>query len=193
MFATLKAYCQSLLPFTAGELALIDTHFTAHFLDKGELLLRQNKTCTFLAFVSTGCIRHFYVKEGIAHTCEISPEQHWVTDFRSFQQGTPAIMNLEALEKTEVFLVQKEALQKLYAQCEKFETFGRLMTEQIVQRATERTMSLTADTPEERFQNLVSQEPQLLQRVPQKYLASLLGIRPESLSRIRARVARRRT
>ena len=193
MFATLKAYCQSLLPFTAGELELLDFHFSTQVLCKGALLLREGQTCNFLAFVSAGCIRHFHVKDGIEHTCEISPEHNWVTDFRSFQQGIPAIMNLEALEQTEVFLVQKEALEKLYAQCEKFETFGRLMTEQIVQRATERTMSLAADTPEERFRNLVSQEPQLLQRAPQKYMASLLGIRPESLSRIRSRVAGRRT
>ena len=97
-------------------------------------------------------------------------------------------MNLQAMEDTTVFVIRKENLYKLYTECNKYETFGRLMAEQVAQRATEIAMSLSSDKPEERFQNLLNKQPDLFQRVPQKYIANFLGVSPESLSRIRNRI-----
>ena len=97
-------------------------------------------------------------------------------------------MNLQAMENTSVFLIRKENLARLYKECNKYETFGRLMAEQVAQRATEIAMSLSSDKPEERFQNLIKKQPDLFQRVSQKYIANFLGISPESLSRIRSRI-----
>ena len=92
------------------------------------------------------------------------------------------------MENTAVFVISKENLYKLYAECNKVETFGRLMAEQVAQRTTEIAMSLSSDKPEERFQNLIKKHPNLFQRIPQKYIASFLGVSPESLSRIRSRI-----
>ena len=97
-------------------------------------------------------------------------------------------MNLQAMEDTTVFVIRKQNLYKLYTECNKYETFGRLMAEQVAQRATEIAMSLSSDKPEERFQNLIKKQPDLFQRIPQKYIANFLGISPESLSRIRSRI-----
>jgi CRP-like cAMP-binding protein len=97
-------------------------------------------------------------------------------------------MNLQALEETKVLIIRKENLYKLYNECRKYETFGRMMAEQVAQRATEIAMSLSSEKPEERFENLMLKQPDLFQRVPQKYIANFLGISPESLSRIRGRV-----
>ena len=66
------------------------------------------------------------------------------------------------------------------------------MAEQVAQRATEIAMSLSSDQPEERYQNLLKKQPDLFQRIPQKYIANFLGISPESLSRIRSRILRKR-
>ncbi len=92
------------------------------------------------------------------------------------------------MENTTVYIVKKENLHKLYSQCPKYETFGRLMAEQVAQRATEIAMSLSSEKPEERFLNLLKNQPDLFQKVPQKYLANFLGISPESLSRIQKRI-----
>ena len=89
---------------------------------------------------------------------------------------------------TIVFIIKKENLYKLYNECSKYETFGRLMAEQVAQRATEIAMSLSSDKPEERFQNLLKKQPNLFMRVPQKYIANFLGVGAESLSRIRSRI-----
>ncbi|MEQ8414229.1 MAG: hypothetical protein RIB71_07170 [Imperialibacter sp.] len=125
-------------------------------------------------------------------TCDLSFANSWVTDFQSFTHGTSCIMNLQALENSTVFVVTKKNLIDLYKECGKYETFGRLMAEQVAQRATEIAMSLSSDKPEERYLKLINDHPDVLQRVQQKYVANFLGISPESLSRIRQRIVQNR-
>jgi len=188
MFNKLKIFCEATVPLTQEELKLIDHYFDVRELKKKEFLLQDGKVCNFIGFIAAGTIRQFHIKDGVEKTCDISFENNWVTDFQSFTNNTACIMNLQAMENTTVFVISKENLYKLYKQCGKYETFGRLMTEQVAQRATEIAMSLSSDKPEERFQNLLKKQPDLFQHVPQKYIANLLGISPESLSRIRSRI-----
>ncbi|MFN8338976.1 MAG: Crp/Fnr family transcriptional regulator [Saprospiraceae bacterium] len=188
MFNRLKKYCTTIVTLTDSELKLIDTYFEVKDLKKKDFLLQDGKVCNFIGFIANGTIRHFHIKDGVEKTCDISFENSWVTDFQSFTHSTSCIMNLQAMTDTTVFIIKKENLFKLYNECNKFETFGRLMAEQVAQRATEIAMSLSADKPEERFQNLLKKQPDLFQRVPQKYIANFLGISPESLSRIQKRI-----
>jgi signal-transduction protein with cAMP-binding, CBS, and nucleotidyltransferase domain len=188
MFEKLKAYCKTFIPLTDEELGLIEKYFETSKIKKKDFLLRDGKVCNFLGFIAEGTIRHFHIKEGIEKTCDISFENSWVTDFQSFTHDTSCRMNLQAMDGTTVFLIKKENLYKLYNECHKYETFGRLMAEQVAQRATEIAMSLSSEKPEERFQNLLRKQPDLFQRVPQKYIANFLGISPESLSRIQKRI-----
>jgi CRP-like cAMP-binding protein len=192
MFDTLKEYCRKIVPLTDNELKLIDNYFESTHLDKKDFLLTDGKICNFIAFISEGTIRHFHIKNGIEKTCDISFANSWVTDFQSFTYGTSCIMNLQALENTTVFFIKKENLIALYEKCGKYETFGRLMAEQVAQRATEIAMSLSSDKPEERYLNLIKNHPDIFQRVQQKYIANFLGVSPESLSRIRNRTATKR-
>ncbi|TAE32228.1 MAG: Crp/Fnr family transcriptional regulator [Cytophagales bacterium] len=191
MFDSLKTYCQNVVPLTGDELKLIDTFFEQKAVKRKDLLLQNGKVCNFIGFIANGTIRHFHVKEGVERTCDISFENAWVTDFQSFTQNTPGIMNLQAVEDTTVLIIKKDSLYKLYTECAKYETFGRVMAEQVAQRATEIAMSLSSEKPEERFQNLLKRQPDLFQRVPQKYIANFLGISPESLSRIRSRILKK--
>jgi CRP-like cAMP-binding protein len=188
MYNELKAYCKAVVPLSDDELLLIDTYFEVKQLKKKEFLLQDGKVCNFIGFIVEGTIRHFHIKDGVEKTCDISFENSWTTDFQSFTHNTSGIMNLQALEETKVLIIRKENLYKLYNECRKYETFGRLMAEQVAQRATEIAMSLSSEKPEERFENLMHKQPDLFQRVPQKYIANFLGISPESLSRIRSRV-----
>ena len=191
MYAKLKNYCKEIVSLSDVELELIDRYFEFKVLAKKDFLLQDNKVCNFIAFVAEGSIRHFHIKDGVEKTCDISFDNFWVTDFQSFTYDTVGKMNLQAMEETTVFLIKKQNLFKLYRACGKYETFGRLMAEQVAQRATEIAMSLSSEKPEERFQNLIKKQPDLFQRVPQKYIANFLGISPESLSRIRNRIIRR--
>lgn len=188
MYQSLKAYCKKIIDLEESELDLIDMYFKERTLRKKQLLFREGKVCDFMAFIVEGSIRHFHVKDGDEKTCDISFEHSWVTDFQSFTHAIPGQMNLQAMENTKVLFIDKKGLLELYQKCSKYETFGRIMTEQVLQKATEIAMSLSADKPEERFQKLLNKQPELFQRVPQKYIANFLGISPESLSRIRKRI-----
>jgi CRP-like cAMP-binding protein len=192
MYDKLKKYCSQIVPFSDAELALIDRYFEKKVLKKKEFLLQDNRVCNFIAFIESGVIRHFHIKDGVEKTCDISFDNSWVTDFQSFTFETLGKMNLQAMEETTVFIIRKQDLYKLYRECNKYETFGRLMAERVAQKATEIAMSLSSDKPEERFQNLIKNQPDLFQRVPQKYIANFLGISPESLSRIRKRIFQKR-
>jgi CRP-like cAMP-binding protein len=192
MYEKLKAYCKQKVPLSNSELDLIDSHFEVKTLRKKEFLQQDNKVCNFIAFIAEGSIRHYHVKDGIEKTCDISFENSWVTDFQSFTYETVSKMNLQAMEDTTVFIITRPNLFRLYKECPKYETFGRLMAEQVAQRATDIAMSLSSDKPEERFQKLIKTQPDLFQRVPQKYIANFLGISPESLSRIRNRILHKR-
>ena len=188
MYGKLKTYCKNTVPFTEEELKLIDVYFEVNDLKKKDFLIQNGKVCDFIGFVEKGTIRYFHIKDGVEKTCDISFENYWVTDFQSFTHNTACVMNLQAMEDTTIFIIKKENLYKLYNECNKYETFGRIMAEQVAQRATEIAMSLSSDKPEERFQNLIKKQRDLFQRIPQKYIANFLGISPESLSRIRSRI-----
>ena len=188
MFDSLKTYCKTKVPLTVAELELIDQYFEIKQLKKKGFLLQGGKICNFVGFIADGTIRHFHLKDGVEKTCDISFENSWVTDFQSFLHNTAGVMNLQAMETTTVFMVTNTNLNKLYKECSKYETFGRLMAEQVAQRATEIAMSLSSEKPEERFQNFFKKQSDLFQRVPQKYIANFLGVSPESLSRIQKRI-----
>jgi CRP-like cAMP-binding protein len=91
------------------------------------------------------------------------------------------------LKEAELYLINKNDLFRIYVENRNIESFGRIMAEQIAVRTIDIAMSLSSEKPEERVRKLIEQRPELFQQVPQKYLANLLGISPESLSRIRAR------
>ncbi len=188
MLEDLKNYCQSVLPFSPEELAHIDQYFKVKIFNKKDYLLTAGAPCQFLGFITKGAVRHFHIKDGNEKTCDLSFEQAWVTDFKSFNEGTISQMHLQAMAETTVCLIQKKDLMHLYASHQNFERFGRIMAEQVAQRATDIAMSLSSEKPEERVSNLMYTQPDLFQKIPQKYIANFLGINPESLSRIRKRI-----
>ncbi|MEO9891812.1 Crp/Fnr family transcriptional regulator [Aurantibacter sp.] len=191
MFNELKKYCEKIVPVSSQELELIDQYFVQKTLKKKEYLLEDDSICNFLGFIAKGSIRHFHIKNGLEKTCDISFENSWVTDFQSFTTETRCIMNLQAMENSVVYTIEKKQLGNLYQECTKYETFGRLMAEEVANRATRIAISLSSVKPEERYLNLINNRPDFFQRIPQKHIANFLGINPESLSRIRARIQKK--
>ncbi len=185
----LKQYCQQFVSLNADELALIDSYFVTVSIQRHAFLLQEGHICDFIAFVNEGLIRHFHTKDGEERTCDFSFQNRFLTDFTSFTNRVPSIYSLQALQETTLLIIKKENLLRLYQECPKYETFGRLMAEGVAQRATEIAMSLSSQKPEERYKALLQNHPDLFQKVQQKYIANFLGISPESLSRIRRRVA----
>lgn len=157
-------------------------------LKRKELLLSEGDICKYSYFVSKGCLRYFYSVDGHEHTGQFFFENNWYTDLESFLTGKPSRQNIEALEPTQILTISKDSLEKLYLLNPKFERFGRLMAERAFIGIKQRTEMLTNQSAEERYINLIRDRPKVIERIPQHYIASYIGIQPQSLSRIRKKL-----
>lgn len=188
MTESLLKYCSDHIQLTAADKNAIESHFTCIKLKRKDFLLREGTVCNFVAFLNTGIIRHFHIKDGNEITCDITLQNNFITDFRSLTQNIPSGYNFQILKEAELMVIKKNDLFRLYEENRNIESLGRIMAEQVAQRTIDIAMSLSSDKPEERVEKLICQRPDLFQEVPQRYLANLLGLSPESLSRIRARL-----
>ena len=187
MFENLINYCSSFILLSAIDKEALALNFKHTTIKRNDFLLKEGKVCDFIAFVNSGVIRHYHLKDGKEITCDVTLKNSFITDFRSFTQGIPSEYNFQILKNAELFIIKKRELLELYNNNKNIETLGRIMAEQVALRMIDTAMSLSSDKPQERVEKLILQRPDLFQEVPQRYLANLLGISPESLSRIRAR------
>ena len=187
MIENLLNYCSRYIQLAELDQRAIELNFKPIKLKRKNYLLKEGMICDFVAFLNSGVIRHYHIKEGNEITCDITLQHNFITDFKSLTQNIPTKYNFQILKDAELFVINKNDLLRLYAENRNIESFGRIMAEQVAQRTIEIAMSLSSDKPEERVEKLLKQRPDLFQEVPQRYLANLLGISPESLSRIRGR------
>lgn len=188
MHAQPQSHLSKLIELNATEAEAFSKAFTLRKLKRKEILLHEGEVCRYTAFILKGCLRYFYNVEGQEHTGQFFFENSWYTDYESFLSEKPSKQNIEALEKTEILLLQKKDLEKLYETYPKFERFGRLMAENAYLGVRKKNENLVNLSPEDRYLKLVKERPKVIERVAQHYIASFLGIQPQSLSRIRKRI-----
>jgi CRP-like cAMP-binding protein len=155
---------------------------------KKEFLLQEGKICNKITFVNNGCMRLFYNVEGVENTIQFFFGNSWYTDYASFLTGNPTIENMQALEESEVVQIKKDDLYKLYDSMPVFEKVGRIFAENAYLSISQLNQMKTNEEPEVRYINLLKTRPELVQQIPQHYIASYLGVKPETLSRIRKRI-----
>lgn len=155
---------------------------------KRELILQEGQVCGHVYFINSGCLRYFYNVDGQENTAQFFFENAWYTDFDSFLTGRPSKLNIQALEKTEVLMLSFKNIHELYDKIPKFERLGRKLAENAFLGVRNRNEMLENFTAEERYLNLIKERPKVMERVPQHFIASYIGIKPESLSRIRRNI-----
>jgi CRP/FNR family transcriptional regulator, anaerobic regulatory protein len=155
---------------------------------KKAFLLQQGQICNKVSFINTGCMRLFYEVEGVENTVQFFFADRWYTDYESFLTGNPTIENLQALEDCEVIQFKKSDLYNLYITHPVFERVGRILAENAFLSLSKLNKMLTNEEPQQRYLSLLSQRPEVVKNISQHYIASYLGIKPESLSRIRKRI-----
>lgn len=164
---------------------------TTRRLRKKEWLMRQGDICRMVTFIHSGSLRLFHTVDGEEKTIQFFFENALYTDYLSFLTEKPTIENVEAMEACELVQFSRVGLEQLYRQHPVFERIGRISAERAFLSLSARNTLLTNQPPEARYQQLIQDRPDLFQRVPQYHIASFLGIKPESLSRIRKRMATR--
>jgi len=154
-------------------------------LKKKDLLLKEGRVCNFIAFMNSGVLREYSYQNGKEITVDFVGENQFTSDYQSFIQQTPSKQYLEALTDVELLILEKEGINSLFDKYKIWERFGRLIIEKIFCIAEEKRKKIIATTHDEQYRNFVEAYPQIIQQVPQYYIASYLGVTPEHLSRLR--------
>lgn len=162
-------------------------HLVLRSLEKGEFLLREGTICNYYWFVREGLLRTFYYKDSTEIVTFFGYPGMILTSNQSYVFREPCLDNIQAITPVEVYAINREAYSSLYEKSEKIRKIEKLTSDLYIFWLEERLRLLQFCTAQERYANLLEHEPHLVSQIPVAYLASYLGITPETLSRIRAR------
>lgn len=173
---------------SARDIEIVESLFDTKTLAKGELFLQEGKICRDLGFINKGLVFYYVTNDGTEVVHNFAMENEFVCNYDSLINKTPSQKNIIALEPTELLCISYNKLLQLYKSISNGEKFGRLHMEDVYTDAIKHIISFYTDTPQHRYAEFVRTRKELLQRVPQYYVASYIGIKPQSLSRIRKRM-----
>ena len=171
--------------FTTKEYFNARSYFKSKKLKKLEILHCTNVVCDNIYFVESGIIRYYQMDDAEEVTGGFFFEGEWYTDLGSFFSNSRTIQTAQALQDSSLLFISKQDLDKLYNEFPKTERFGRIIAEQTLMGLRKKMDDLTLLDAKERYLNLIKNSPKIINKIPQHYIASYLGIKPQSLSRIR--------
>ncbi len=167
---------------------LLTPHLSEEHLARGQTFCQEGKKTNKIGFLLEGSMRHYYTKDGEEKTTYFYFENHFVSSYISCLTAQPSQLTIEALTPSRLLVFRYPVLQDLFLASHAWERFGRLMAEYLATGLEQRMVSLLLLSPEERYEDLLqSSKQKIVERIPQQYIASYLGITPVSLSRIRNR------
>lgn len=164
---------------------LVSPRISTRIFDKKEIITRPGEVENYLNFIVKGLVRKFYRKGNEEISSQISYEGHIIHAQESFHSRTPSEYTVEAIEPSVLISITYDNLEKIYTASHKMEHLGRLVVTATLVTKDRWQDQIANHSPRERFMNFVNKYPEMLQRVPQKYLASLLKIQPETFSRFK--------
>ncbi len=182
-------YFSSISPLSKEEgEAIAESMVTVNF-KKGDFLLKQGEQSLHTYFILEGCIREYVGTDGGENTTNFYTEGKWAISVSNFSPDSQATHNWICMEDTVVVKGDEQQAQELFKRFPRFETISRTIMEAAFQEQRAAITSYIADSPEQRYLKLLESNPTLFQRIPQYHIASYIGVKPESLSRIRKRLA----
>jgi CRP-like cAMP-binding protein len=156
--------------------------------NKNEVIFTEGKVSNEIYFVSKGWVRLFYNVAGTEKTAFFYTQGQFICAGESYTFGIPAVENYQAVEQTEIFVFTKQKTEELLRKVPQLEILARIATENELITSQKVIASFITKSAEERYIELRDTQKELFQRVPQQYIASFLGVSPETLSRIKSRV-----
>lgn len=182
----LKKYITSITEFSEQSWRVLSNCLSEMQVKKNEFLLKEGQICNSLFFISSGVCKSCYNLDGKEINTAFYFENDFATNIKSLRTASKSAYAIKAHEKTQVVVIDKTKLLEAYKQSHQIETFGRKVLELIIAKQEEHSDSFKLLSPKQRFDALVSQHPDFLQRVSLTQTASYLGISRETLSRFRA-------
>ncbi len=156
------------------------------------ILLSAGEIATKTYFVNNGLLRSFNINDNIIeHVLHFACEGWWIGDMYSYISKKPGNLFIEVMEESEIIIISKENHQQLYHEIPKLERFFRILAENSLVAHQERLMDNLSLSAEERFEKFCSKYPTLIQKIPQKQIASYIGVTPEFFSKMKSKMLRK--
>lgn len=157
----------------------------ASYVAKGDYFLREGQVSKHIGYLNSGLLMYYKVVDGVEVPADFARENEWVAYLKSFSAGIPSDMNIKAIEDTYLYVLSNQKMGALFQEEPKFMALKSYYTELSFIRNTEHTSNLATLDAKQRYYKLMEAQPDLLNRVPQYYIAAYFGIKPQSLSRLR--------
>lgn len=187
-----ELFLQSLKEITTlepNEEQLFLQSFVPLFVKKNDYFLQSTQINTRLGFLCKGLVRYYVFKNDEEATIEFTKEGEFVADYESFISKKPSIQNIQALEDCEFLVIDYDKLQQLYQISRNANLLGRIIIEHRFIIMVNQLLTVHRYTPEDRYRYFLKNYKDLTQRIPQYLIASYVGVKPQSLSRIRKRIS----
>ncbi len=175
------------IPLYEADVQVIDSMFVAEKFKPNEIILDEGEICNKLWFIAKGLVRYTINTDGEPRTFIFRNEGNFMSDSEGLIKHTPATKSIVAIEECLMYAITKTDLQQFYQKVTHGERFGRLLVEDIFIAAVKHIVSFYTESPESRYIKLLEQNKDFIQRIPQYHIASFLGIKPQSLCRIKKR------
>lgn len=191
MLSMLQKYIGRFITLSPDELAALTKVMEVRSYDKKVRLIEPGQTEEYLHFISKGLLRKYFYKDSQEVITQLAKEGELICSSVSFFSGQPSAYVVETIEQSILLSLSKKELEKLYVQYPSMEALGRLLiTDLFLQKEYWELDRIRYDT-KERFVRFVLENTDLFRRVPQKYLASYLNIKPETFSRLKHHLSKR--
>lgn len=188
----INTYLANILEVPVESVNTCSLHYEIKKVAKNDFLLRYGEVCRYNFFVEKGLLKMYSIdKNGKEHIIQFAPESWLISDRSSLYFNEKSVYYIEAVEDSEVLLLQPDFFKKLVAQFPNIAPNNDILLQKHVRSLQNRINSLLGETAEERYLRFIKMYPDLLLRVPQWMIASYLGITPESLSRVRKELAKK--
>lgn len=175
------------LGLSEPDLNAILQSFQLKILEKGDHFIQENQFCKQLAFVESGLFQYYLLADGEERTTYVAAENSFITSLISFLKSVKTRENIRALSDARVWTITRTQLLALLQDIPALKDFYIGLLEWQIGCIDNSRFDLITLNAEQRYQKLLNEEPELLQRIPLQYLASILGVTPRHLSRIRGR------
>ena len=188
----LKAHIENIIKsdFTEDYCKLFSELLFIKTFDKKDLLVEEGRNCNHVYFITAGsCYSYMTDEKGEDHAIQFALEGYWITDQFSFFSGKKAIYNVKALETVKALVLNKDNFQKACDHIPSLDRYFRILIQNAFVALQYRLAKTNSETAEQRYAEFAKTYPQFIQRIPQYLIASYLGIKPQSLSRIRKEIA----
>ncbi|AYN02393.1 Crp/Fnr family transcriptional regulator [Chryseobacterium sp. 3008163] len=187
-------YFNNIIPLNAEETQLVTEFFKSRLYRKKQYVLQENDVCNQFNFVVRGCLRMYKIDEkGNTHILQFASENWWLSDIGSFHQKKPSELCIDALEDTMILQISYENLIRLYISAPKFDRIFRVLIEDSFVTLQNRLLQNISSTAEDRYLSFLKTYSHLSNRLSQTQIASFLGITPEFLSKLKAKLLKEKS